>query len=271
MILIVASKQDPAGMNIAKNMLEHHDFEKREADAYDYCGGKALLQLIEERTIFSNYIENGYEDVDALFFITRHYSESGIHSLTTHSPGCFTDAPFGGMPGELCLSNPIAQKLALKSMFHQREEAGLDYEVSLEATHHGPITGVPTTFFEVGSGLEQWKDDKAGEIVANATIQALKYKDFDFPLAIGLGGGHYPQKLSEVVNHTEWAIGHIAPKYAFPLEERMIRTLFAKNNGGETAIFDWKGTPDRSRYQEMITSLGYRALKTRDLGNSMKY
>jgi len=269
MILIIASEQDPAGINIANNILEHHDFEQIGDRTYEYSKKEATMVIIEERTIFSDFIERRYEEVEALFFVTRHSSVKAISTLSTHSPGNFHDAMHGGAEGKLCPSNPVAQKLALQSMIKQRDETEIEYEVSLEATHHGPLTSVPTTFFEVGSTLEQWKDVKAGEIVANATMEALSYKETECPIAVGVGGGHYPEKLSKVVDKTQWAIGHIIPKYAFPIDDGLIKATFEKN-GGDTAIFDWKGTPQRSTYSELFLSLGYKTLKTKDLTFSLQ-
>jgi len=269
MILIIASKQDPAGLNIANNILEHYDFVKVDDDIYEHSSSDAKLIIIGKRTIFSDHIEERYDNVEANFFITRHSSAKGVNTLSTHSPGNFYEAMHGGVEGKLCPSNPIAQKIALRSLFRQQMETGIDYQVSLEATHHGPLTSVPTTFFEVGSRIEQWKDPRAGEIVANATMEALDFPNRDYPIALGIGGGHYPKKLSEVMNGTEWAIGHIIPKYAFPIDKDIIKRTFEKNGGGDTVIFDWKGTPNRSHYADLIKSLGYKVLKTKDLTFSM--
>jgi len=267
MILIIASSQDPAGMNIADNMLEHHDFERIGDNIFEYTKKNAILNIISERSIYADYIEKKFDDVEANFFITRHSSEKGVHTLTVHTPGNYNGAMYGGVEGKICISNPIAQKIALQRMFKERDQYGLDYEVSLEATHHGPITSVPSTFFEVGSKMEQWKDKKAGEVVASATIEALRFNDMDYPKAIGVGGGHYPQRLSEIVKTTDWAVGHVIPKYAFPIDENRASELFNMNNGGETVIFDWKGTPNRTHYRDLFESLGYKTLKTKDLTN----
>ncbi|HOP08720.1 MAG TPA: hypothetical protein PLC12_00690, partial [Candidatus Methanofastidiosa archaeon] len=62
-----------------------------------------------------------------------------------------------------------------------------------------------------------------------------------------------------------WAIGHIIPKYACPIDRGTMIKTFEYNSGGNTAIFDWKGTPNRSYYAEMVSSLGYDVLKTKDL------
>jgi D-aminoacyl-tRNA deacylase len=79
-----------------------------------------------------------------------------------------------------------------------------------------------------------------------------------------MGGGHYSPKLTTVMLETEWAIGHIIPKYAFPVEESMLRQAMEKTEGAEAVIMDWKGTPARSSYHAMAESMGMKVIKTKD-------
>ncbi len=264
MILIAASLQDPAGMNIAKNLQEHFDFEKENDKTFVHGTDDVKLALISQKTIFADYLEKNYENVECIFFITRHSSKEEIPTLTVHAPGNFKDALFGGKERQLCIANPIAQKLAINCMNKLKINDDLPYNVSLEATHHGPITSVPTSFFEIGSTPKQWKDEKAGNVVATATMEAIKYKKFNYPIAAGFGGGHYSQKLTEVVLCTQWSIGHIIPKYIFPITKEIASQTLKHNNGGIDVICDWKGTPQRSHYKELFESLGSKFMKTKD-------
>ncbi len=263
MILIAASKKDPAGINIAEKLVEHFPFE-RDGQIYVHAHYDAVLTLIDERTIYADYLEKAYEGTEAIFFITRHVSKEGVPTLTTHTPGNFHTADFGGVVGTLCPSNPRAQKIALCTMKKERDEASLTHEVSMEATHHGPITAVPTTFMEIGSHHAQWVDPRAGYAVAKAAHDALSYKASTSPCAVGIGGGHYSQKLSGIMLGTEWAIGHIIPKYAFPLGPSMLMEAIGKNGPTDAVIMDWKGTPGRSAYRDEIETSGMKVYKTKD-------
>ena len=149
-------------------------------------------------------------------------------------------------------------------MSKERDEASLTHEVSMEATHHGPLTSVPTTFMEIGSHHAQWVDPRAGYVVAKAAHEALAYGEATFPCAVGLGGGHYSPKLSDVMISTDWAIGHILPKYAFPTDESMLRQAIEKNGPTDAVIMDWKGTPSRSMYRDLLESMGMNVMKTKD-------
>jgi len=264
MILIAASEKDPAGVNIASCLREDFDFEKTGRGSYAYEGADAELVITPNRIINEDYFENRYPGTEAILFITRHVSKEGVSSITAHTPGNFNDAQYGGREKTLCISNPAAQKLAICTMEREREKNDLDFQVTLEATHHGPLTAVPTTFLEIGSSEKQWKNEDAGHAVASAAIAALDYGTITCKKAIGVGGGHYPEKLTRLMIETDWAVGHIIPRYAFPLDEDIIRQAVEKNNGGTTAIFDWKGTPARSQYKSLFESFGLEILKTKD-------
>ncbi len=263
MILIVASLQDPAGVNIARNLIEHFPFEK-DQNGHVHAHNGARLIHIQDRTIHADAIEQAYPSVDAVFFITRHASKEGVPTLTTHTPGNFRTADYGGTLGYVCPSNPRAQKLALMAMEWGREEEGLIYEVSLEATHHGPATAVPTTFFEIGSHHDQWIDPRAGYVVASAVHEALSYADAPHPCALGIGGGHYPLKLTDIALHTPWAVGHVIPKYAFPVDDRTLDHVIAQNGPTDAVILDWKGTPGRAEMKERLETRGIKLYKTKD-------
>ncbi len=70
-------------------------------------------------------------------------------------------------------------------------------------------------FIELGGSLEQWKDLKAAEVVANAAMAAASTKT-QYPLVLGIGGPHYNAKFTEIALKTQTAFGHIIPKYVIP-------------------------------------------------------
>lgn len=262
MNLILASKQDAAGMNIAHHLVELFDFEKTKEDQYQYRD--CLLAFIEKDSVYADFGEKEFDSIDFIIFASRHSSEAGVPSLTAHTPGNFGAADFGGSPGKICFSNPTAQKLALKELKTQKDELNLDFEVSMEATHHGPLTGKPTMFIEIGSQKEQWTNSKAGEAVAVSLMKSTEYKKHDFPKAVGIGGGHYCQKHTRVMLYREHAIGHVLAKYV-PITKENVHKAVEKNGGCDAFILDWKGTPQRSAVSHMLEQFGLPICKAKTL------
>lgn len=262
MNLILASTQDLAGMNIAHHVLELFDFEKVGESHYAYRD--SLLVFIKKDSVYAEFPEKEFKNVNFIVFASRHSSEAGVPSLTVHTPGNFGAADFGGSAGEICFSNPIAQKLGLQELKNQKDTLNLEFEVSMEATHHGPLTELPTMFIEIGSGPDQWVDKKAGEAVAVALMKALAYPDYMFPRAVGIGGGHYCQKHTLVALHREYAIGHVLAKYV-PVTEENVRKALEKNGGCDAFILDWKGTPDRSSVATMLEEFEKPIIKAKKL------
>lgn len=262
MNLILASKQDLAGMNIAHHLLELFDFEQTQEN--QYCYKDCILAFIEKDSVYAEFAEKEFDNTDFVIFASRHSSEVGVPSLTVHTPGNFGPADFGGSPREICFSNPAAQKIALRELQTQKETLNLDFEVSMEATHHGPLTGKPTMFIEIGSQKEQWTNPKAGEAVAISLMKAVDYNLYDFPKAVGIGGGHYCQKHTRVMLYREYAIGHVMAKYV-PATEENARKAVEKNGGCDAFILDWKGTPARSSVKDMLEQFGLPIFKAKKL------
>ena len=263
MNLICASQQDSAGMNIAHHLLELFDFEKHEEHIYQR--GDSVLMIIEKDSVYAEFPETYlHENIDFIIFASRHSSEAGVPSLTVHTPGNFESADYGGTPHEICISNPRAQKIGLQELAAQKEELHLDFEVSMEATHHGPLTRTPTMFIEIGSQQKQWINPRAGEAVAVSLMKATEYASADFPKAVGIGGGHYCQKHTRVMLYREYAIGHVLAKYV-PLTEENIRKAVERNNGCDAFILDWKGTPQRSTVADMLEQFELPILKAKKI------
>jgi len=265
MILIVASTRDVAGINIAKQIIEHYGFEKtsesfqRNPLYFKSMKGREIkLVFINEETIWAQYITD-YFSPELLVFVSRHSGVAGIPTLSVHTPGNLTEeAEFGGLPRRISVSPASAMKNALFEMARLREEMSLNYEVSYECTHHGPSLDVPTMFAELGSSPKQWKDLKAAEAVAHAAMSAVLNQS-KYPAVCGAGGPHYNARFTRIALSTPVAFGHIIPKYAVPnvdaemLNQCVQRTLEKVDH----AVFDWKGMrgADRERLAAALKEL----------------
>jgi D-aminoacyl-tRNA deacylase len=201
MILLVASKKDVASLNIAQKLIDIYNFEKTQAD---YQENFIYEKIIQDKTIKLAFINQ--ESIQAqnitdhfsaklVVFISRHSGVAGIPTLSVHVPGNLgEEAKLGGLPKQISICPASTMKSALTELARIREERNLPYEVSYECTHHGPSLDVPTMFIELGSSPEQWKDLKAAEAVAHATIAAIT-NGTKYPTVLGVGGPHNSQSI----------------------------------------------------------------------------
>lgn len=251
MILIVASSKDVASLNIKKQILNcckfrgtTENFQGNPIYIAEVNAKTVKLATLRDECVYAQNITKSFPRSELVVFISRHSSASGTPTLSTHTSGNLGDANLGGIPKKVSVSPANAMRDALKAMVRLKEEMQLDYEVSYECTHHGPSLNVPTMFTELGSSLKQWKDSKAAEAVAHATMEAVsRFGNFRAKAVIGVGGPHYNNKFTRMALKNDLAFGHMIPKYALPsidseiIEQCVERTL----EKVELAVLDWKG------------------------------
>nr|GMD19678.1 D-aminoacyl-tRNA deacylase [Ipomoea batatas] len=117
-------------------------------------------------------------------------------------------------------------------------------EITMEATHHGPVTTKPTMFIEIGSTEEYWKRQDAARVVAlliweghglgegsaigtwdNCTTPKNK-------VLLGLGGGHYVPRHMDIIQKDGCWVGHLLSGYALPMEDPGQLKVKAEEIGG---------------------------------------
>jgi D-aminoacyl-tRNA deacylase len=271
MILIVASNEDEASTNIAQKIVELYAFGEtdetfQENPIYQKTINNSNVKLvtINGESINAQFITDIFAP-QLLIFVSRHSSQSGIPTLSVHTPGNLTEeAEKGGFSKQVSISPASAMKEALKEMARQVEEKQLDYKVSYECTHHGPSLEVPTMFAELGSSPEQWRDAEAAEVVANAAIAAAT-KQTEYPSVTGIGGPHYNEKFTKIALTTITAFGHIIPKYAIAkIDTDMLQQCVKKTvEKVESAVLDWKGIKgeDKEKLLKTVNALGLKTEK----------
>lgn len=271
MILIVASNKDTASINVAQKIIELYNFKKTKQIFQEnpICqktirNGDVKLVTINSESINAQFVTD-YFAPQLLIFVSRHSSQSGIPTLSVHTPGNLTEeAEKGGLPKQVSISPAGAMKETLREMARQKEKKKLAYKVSYECTHHGPSLNIPTMFAELGSSPTQWQDTKAAEAVAHATMAAIK-KHANYPTAIGIGGPHYNEKFTRIALTTPTAFGHIIPKYAVAkVDAAMLKQCVEKTvENVELALLDWKGIKgeDKEGLVEAINAVGLRVEK----------
>ncbi|NJE06005.1 D-aminoacyl-tRNA deacylase [Thermococcus sp. M36] len=255
MKVIMTTKIDLASMNIMEKLIENFGFretEKRFDGNPVYSRGDIFILTTNGEMIYYDNLDAEVErqlglKPDMIVFASRHSSRQKMPSLTTHVTGNWGKAMYGGKDESLAVAHPAAMKLALMKM---NELNDLGWTVCYEATHHGPSElEVPSLFIEIGSSEEEWVIDRAGEIIAESIMYVLEnYEKAKFPVAIGIGGGHYAPKQTKRALETDIAFSHIAPKYAHLLSRELLLKAIERTWGGVNAIYvDWKGSKGETR------------------------
>ena len=243
---IIASKKDPAGMNIL-NSLKNLDLTKYDAEIYE----------IQEELIYVENIDKKIKS-DIFIFASHHQSKEGIHSLSCHAPGNWGKAEAGGIDNQLCFTNAVFLK-EIFLLLNQKNTLK-EFQVTMECTHHGPYLEKPCFFIEIGSDAEQWNNQEAGSIIAEVIIEFLK-RDNDFKeyeVAVALGGTHYLATLNKIQLNSNIAIGHTCPKHQLQnLNRDMLLQAMEKTiPKPDFVLLDWKGLgKEKQRILKIIEEL----------------
>lgn len=267
-ITVVSSRGDPASANIAEKLKAMGRWEVVENGCFTaFTYTHFTLVEIDEYHIYQDGIDTRLEECNIksglIIFASKHRSENGRKILTVHPTGNTGEPMLGGRPRELAIPAPCAMRSLLHALHRRSNDT--DFGATLEATHHGPtMLHTPSLYIEIGSGEEEWIDDYAGKIVAEA-ILALQCAVV--PVAVGFGGGHYAPRQTKLTLEAEVAFGHIFPNYQLErLDEGMIREAFLKS-GADFGYIDRKAmrAAPRNELVETINGLGYRVLREREI------
>lgn len=247
-IAIIASSKDAAGINVRNNLIESIEFEKiderfEDNEIYEFnkISDKLIkLYLTNNDLIHSENIDQAI-DADIFIFASKHRSKENTKSFAVHSIGNWGGAELGGKEGQLCHSSAVLLKNLFITLNKNAKVTG--YEMTMEATHHGPYVFKPSVFVEVGSTEEEWKNKENGRILAKTIIEGISDKNFNYKIAIGIGGPHYCNNFNKIMLESDIAFSFICPKYALPnLNEDVINQAIAKTKEKvDFAVLDWKG------------------------------
>ena len=266
--MLVHSTRDIAGVNIAKNLLQLYPFAKtkqtyQENPIYlsEINGKQISFITLKEEAVNAQNLQEDFPSAQLIVFISRHSSQSGISTLSVHTPGNFAEAQLGGLPRTVSVSPATAMSDALKTLLHYKEELSLNYEVSYECTHHGPSLNVPTMFVELGSSPAQWNDSKAAEAVAHSAMCAIaNFSTSANSAVLGIGGTHYNQKFTYMALAGEAVFGHMIPKYAVSVVDSEILAQCIEKTFEKVllAILDWKGirSQDKPKLLSALQDVG---------------
>src|SRR3989338_6376357 len=258
--LVVASKKDVAGMNITTQLSQ---FRKNPLlSAMNSDGNGFDFYLVDNEIIFTEDLDmEKINKYDFVVFASKHRSSSPNRqkALTIHSVGNLRKADFGGETGKISPTSAIFQKQLFENLKMNADNFNLkDYEITLEATHHGRLISKPSVFIEIGPTEEEWKNRKAGFIVAktiNDTILGFEENPYN-EIAIALGGPHYCPNFNKIQLNSNVAISHVIAQYDFPIDEQTIKEAIDKTQEEiEFFLIDWKGTGPKEQRQKIINLL----------------
>ncbi|XP_047972278.1 D-aminoacyl-tRNA deacylase isoform X2 [Salvia hispanica] len=243
--LVVATTADPASINPAKALLAMPGWipgPTLDGGIRSFMNGESLRLLeqdkfiIEEDDLDLRWESATGETVSELLFLSRHAAASTRPALTIHPIGVphlkeGDVLPQGGRPGWAAPPCPrIGPWLVLLKKLAQSHNLVPEFEITLEATHHGPVTSKPAMFIEIGSTEEYWGRLDAAQVIAQLVWEGLgrgaspavgvwSSSTEKKKVLLGLGGGHYvPRHMDIILKEGTW-VGHLISGYSLPMED----------------------------------------------------
>ena len=237
-IALICSLKDPASVNMNHGFAFFEETRERFQGClvYQYRLSPHMLRLYTvEDELLSMAV---FPKADLLIFLSKHRSKENTPNFTIHAPGNWGKAEFGGQEGKLCPTSAFS----LKSLFiGMSKTAGLP--VTLEPTHHGPYTEIPSIFVEIGSTEREWSNKEFGAQIAESILNTLKNPAKKYKPALLLGGLHYNDAANKIQKNSGLAIGHICPKYSLPYVSKALlsQAIEKTTEGIDVILVDWKG------------------------------
>jgi D-aminoacyl-tRNA deacylase len=273
MRLLVCSTPDNASVNIRDELLSLGRWSPKAEfmGAPVYQNGDQVMVTVPQLHLFCDDLDlTVKKDLGIapheMVFLSRHKAASGQRSLTVHPIGNWGKAQFGGRDSQVVSSAPHLMTSLLRQL--GKEAAGLSFEVTYEVTHHGPWLSTPTMFIEIGSSEATWGDREAARAIARA-ITSVKVTEG--PVVMGIGGGHYAPRFTEVALGKKVSIGHMLPGYAFDpndLEDLGRKVIKGMEGSGARSAYIHRKSMKRSEATavvKLVSDLGFGTVDSSDL------
>jgi len=255
----------PADQNIKAHLID-----KGFAPSGDIAGYKTYtwknLTLYETTAKTCLELENIDKEIEADLFVfaTIHQSASKHPCLTCHPIGNWDKAEHGGKDKTIYQS-PAAY---WKMFYLHLKEITQDIDITLEATHHGPHVEKPTLFVEIGSCKEQWNDPLFGNILAQCIMDVFIQEPINTKTCIVLGGGHYNSSVMKILEGSEYAVGHVCPKFMLDKldEDTLLQAINNTVPKAEIVALDHKGLGQhREHVKQLLDKMNIPYDKARNL------
>ena len=214
MILLVCSEGDLPSVNMRDALLGMVEWEELGPFGSDRMFSFRDLVMIStpDFHIYTDDIDErvskyGFGSPDAVIFMSKHAAASGEAALTVHPIGNFNENKFGGRERSLVQSSPVLMTEALRYFSSNND---LNFKVCFEVTHHGPWLNAPTFFIEIGSDERNWGNKDAAALLARTL---LNLRSNDYPTVVGVAGGHYAPRFTDMALNRKVNFGHMVPSY----------------------------------------------------------
>lgn len=245
MIGIVYSLRDSTSVRMARRMAIANGLEETTEGSVKYKGDRIAMYELAEPALDTKTPDSF--GCGAIVFLSKHASQAGVASFTTHSLGNWgSEAKFGGQPRELSTASPLLMLQVLRNFAGKEAYA----EKTYEATHHGPLLKTPCLFAELGGNESIMNNEEALGEVADAVFAAVtQFLDGEPEYAkavLGIGGTHYSGKFTRLALGKGYAFSHIMPKHSVMNSDgtdnlgMLPQALERSQVRPEVAVLDWK-------------------------------
>ena len=233
--------------------------------------GNAAMMSISDMHIRHELPEEEAEkfgiSVDDIVVMSKHSAKSGTPALTAHPIGNYHENEFGGRAETLAPSSPALMTDALRRICAYNKEEGT--QSCFEVTHHGPFSKKPIFYIEIGSDASNWGNMAAASTLADV-ISDLDPDNGALRL-VGVGGGHYAPRFTEVALKYRVSFGHMVPNYQLEGRDdediaRMLKDA-CEATGTKTVYMHRKSMkkPEEKRISGIIASAGLEQVQSADL------
>lgn len=219
--ILVCNRADPASRNLRDRILETGTWEQAQRTFRGnpvWSRSEAALVEVAGPTITDEALDGDLRatnwPIRDVWFLSKHAAKSGQPSLTVHPIGNHVQADFGGKPNHLSPAASRDMGALLRRMRHHSSRAGLPHAVTYESTHHGPTMSMPSLFVEIGSDDTWYNDPTSGQVLAAAIEDVIAGEGRSTgPVLVGVGGGHYVPRHTDVALAGQADFGHFLPSH----------------------------------------------------------
>src|SRR3989344_4635078 len=160
-IAIVCSSKDHAGINIRDNLVSifhfiktGENFDNNPTFENNHIENKKILIYTTDSELINSENIDKRIGADIFIFASKHRSKENTPSFAVHSIGNWGANELGGKENTLCNTSALLLKSVFLELTKNATQTG--FQITMEATHHGPYVEKPAVFVEIGSTEKEW-------------------------------------------------------------------------------------------------------------------
>ncbi len=271
--LLICSEADLPSVNMREALLSLRDWEDlgSSGGASFLRSGDDVMMSIPDMHIRHDHLDREAEGlgvrVDSVVVMSKHSAKSGQPALTAHPIGNYHEAEFGGRERALVRPDPAGMSDALRLIHEYSRDPGV--QTCFEVTHHGPWLDRPTFYIEIGSDETNWGNREAAMLLAHVICDIRPHDGHR--VLVGVGGGHYAPRFTEIAVGYRADFGHMIPNYQIDGRDdedvaRMVTDACSATGTDSVYIHrkSMKG-PQYHRVADIVRSAGFETVDSKDL------